>query len=64
MPIYQLALPSEYVDGKTWKARKDICKVCPKKKLGLCTICKCVVHLKTRLKDEYCPDSPSKWPKV
>ena len=48
---------------KTHEERLEICKKCPKysKFWKTCTICKCFMPLKTKLRWAECPDEPPRW---
>ena len=48
---------------KTHEERLKICKKCPKysKFWKTCTICKCFMPLKTKLRWAECPDEPPRW---
>jgi hypothetical protein len=69
MPIKNLPKilkKSEHVTDAQQASRLEICRACPylRKRVGVevCGLCSCVLELKTRLKDEYCPIE--KWKKV
>lgn len=41
--------------------RLQICYECPRRVQNTCSVCGCPVTDKVWLKDEKCPDDPSKW---
>jgi len=41
------------------KHRTDLCNICPKKKLNICTDCGCFIPAKIKINGSTCPDS--KW---
>jgi len=41
--------------------RRDICSKCDKNNGGICSICHCIISLKTTIKSEMCADTPAKW---
>jgi hypothetical protein len=57
-----LDIISDIKYSKEFAKRREICKGCDKYKLGICTICGCVVQAKTRCEDSECP--VGKWSSV
>jgi len=65
MPVYDLLNPNEYTDKLTVRERRALCDSCPErravyngeplKKIDQCPVCNCFIHLKTKLKNEECP---------
>lgn len=43
------------------KERMKFCRPCENNILGVCKLCICVVKMKTRVPEMFCPDTPSKW---
>lgn len=64
---YKNILIKDAVVEKMYNERIKDCNSCSKRinipiaKIGVCRICGCVIEAKARVKDEHCPDSPSKW---
>lgn len=51
----------QFLDSKVVEERVSICKTCTNNKVGICTLCGCVIAFKTRLTLADCPDK--KWDK-
>lgn len=61
----KLLIPRFIVDERTYKQRMDLCRTCPARirkegnqfsKSSRCPECKCFCYLKTKLKDQECPN--------
>ncbi|MEO1263978.1 MAG: DUF6171 family protein [Bacteroidota bacterium] len=62
MAIYDLLDKNKYLNAEERQQRNAICKNCEHSILGqkTCSVCGCVIWLKSRLKTEDCPKG--KWP--
>jgi hypothetical protein len=64
---YKHMIIKDAIVEKMYNERIMDCNVCTKRinipiaKIGVCRICGCVIEAKARVKDEHCPDNPSKW---
>ena len=64
MAIHDLFDKNKYLTSEERQLRNSICKICEYAVFGkkTCSVCGCVIWLKSRLRTEECPKG--KWPVV